>query len=59
MIQWRHIPSWDREKVMKTLMLYMMIRIWTEPRVKTRMRSEARPMNRMPFWTTSWPRSDR
>ena len=51
------MPSWDSEKVMKTLMLYMMMRIWTEPRVKIRMRIEARPMNRMPFWTTS--RSDR
>ena len=56
-IQWRHIPSWDSVKVMKTLMLYMTMRTWTEPRVKTRMRIEARPMNRMPFWTTS--RSDR
>ena len=50
--QWRHMPSWDSEKVMKTLMLYMTMRIWTEPRVKTRIRTEARPMNRMPFWTT-------
>ncbi len=37
------MPSWDREKVMKTLMLYMTIRIWTDPRVKMRMQDRGEP----------------
>ena len=51
--QCRHIPSWDNEKVRKTLMEYMTTRTWTDPRVKTRIRTAATPMKRTPFWTTS------